>query len=384
VRSNLGTRSNLRHRPGFTLVELLVVIFLIGVLLAATLTIVPKVKRAVYQASTQAELSAIAGAIQQYYNDFRAYPGPLPNNQLGTAYDSSTAPYIGSASSPNYLVGTLGGGSLANTPTASALGMDTTHITGAENLVLGLCGGLLVNANNSNAFEYHPEFIFGPDGSSPAPVGPASLNNNTPRKQQAYISLKPGYLSVPNNQINKGCFTDSANRGAQDSMIPEFVDQFSESMPILYYRTTVGATAIVGFRNASSLGGSQLTDPTTSNPVTAQYDLLSNYGYTSSQIDVKPNTYHGLQGIGNANNLSDSIDANQGGVYLPSNNGSNGVAYFKDPSLNQPYNANTSPEPCNTYQGVARQKDGYVLISAGPDRLYGTHDDNIYPGPLQP
>jgi hypothetical protein len=54
------------------------------------------------------------------------------------------------------------------------------------------------------------------------------------------------------------------------------------------------------------------------------------------------------------------------------------LAYFKDPTLNVVVGAT------NTFQGVPRQKDGFVLISAGPDRQYGTRDDIIYPGPLQP
>jgi hypothetical protein len=28
---------------------------------------------------------------------------------------------------------------------------------------------------------------------------------------------------------------------------------------------------------------------------------------------------------------------------------------------------------------VPRQKDGYILISAGADRIYGTRDDAVYP-----
>jgi hypothetical protein len=45
------------------------------------------------------------------------------------------------------------------------------------------------------------------------------------------------------------------------------------------------------------------------------------------------------------------------------------IAYFRDPSLNTPAN-NVSNET-----GTPRSKDSFILISAGPDRLFGTADD---------
>jgi prepilin-type N-terminal cleavage/methylation domain-containing protein len=394
-----GTLNLRSRRPGFTLIELLVVIFIIGLLVALTLTIVPKVKRAVYGAQTQAQLSALSNAIQQYYNDYKSYPGPLPDSQLVTIYDSATAPYVIDPTTLKAvaLVGTNGNsGSNTMASTADASSIDTTKITGAQNLVLGLLGGLRTDPGTPITFEYHPEDLFSFDGITPVPHGPASLNVAAPKRQQAYIQIKSGDISVPNKNINSGQFTDSANRGAGDSMIPVFLDKYSDPLPILYYRTNIGGAAIVGLRKTTASGvkytddsGAALTT-TGGQAVIPQYNLVQNIPYVTSRIGTtgslltNPNSYHGLQGLGTSTDLSDPIDATVSSSFVPSHSGKNGVAYFKDPTLNPPYNSSTSPQITNTYQGVARQKDGYILISAGPDRLYGTRDDNVFPGPLVP
>jgi prepilin-type N-terminal cleavage/methylation domain-containing protein len=421
------------HPRGFTLIELLVVVFIIGILIAATLTIIPKVRLAVQGAQTSAQLAAIATAIQQYYNDFKAYPGPLANSQLYTAADANTTanePQIGG----NILTG-VSAVPATDTTNASAPYMDAsgskldpTHITGAENLVLGLCGGLrLDTTRNPNVFEYDPGDLFAVTmgGSSsaptasvaPSPKGAQSLNPSNPRRQQAYLNVSPGDMSVPNFNTNMGQFTDSASRHSADSIIPEFVAKFGEPLPILYFRTNTGGTAIAGSRSTSQGANStplvqyfddsgKVIADANGNAMVPQYDLDENIAYTgyigkagppvTSTIGLRannPNSIHGLQALA-ANSaeasgsapLTDPIDTNVGGTYVPcgpaSPNallpGANALAYFKDPSLN------TAGTSTNTYQGVARQKDGFVLISAGPDRQYGTRDDIIYPGPLQP
>jgi prepilin-type N-terminal cleavage/methylation domain-containing protein len=390
--------SNIQRRA-FTLIELLVVIGIIGVLLGLTLTIIPKVKRAVYGAETQSQLAALAAAIQQYYNDYKAYPGPLPNNQLCAGYDSSPITPFSPSATPSGLIPESTSIPSPYNPTGTTF--QVNYITGSQNLVLGLLGGLeMVQISTSPTvynFEYNPQDILALDGVTPAPRGPASLSVSNPRRQQAYIAPRPGELSTPNTTYNNGIgasFADSAIRSPKDlkyniaptdAMIPVFLDKYSEPLPILYYRTNVSGTAIAGFRSAASIGGSQMTY-TDSNSgyqstLTAQYDLLQNIPYTASHIALignNPNSIHGLVGLGeNGGGLTDTIDSNVSGIYVPSNSGSNGIAYFADPSVNSPTNS-------NIHLGVARQKDGYILISAGADRQYGTHDDQVQPGPLQP
>jgi prepilin-type N-terminal cleavage/methylation domain-containing protein len=397
--------------PAFTLIELLVVIGLIAVLIAATLTIIPKVQTAVYGAQTQSQMAAIATAIQAYYNDYRAYPGPLANNQLSTFFDSNSKtnePYISDpsgnlylAGQPDFVASAADPNSLAK-PYIDATSLDPTRITGAQNLVLGLCGGLRLNTSGATpVFEYHPADLItvtvtasGGVLLAGTPKGPASLNAANPRRQQSYLNISKGDLYFPNSSVNGGAFADSAGRFSQDAMIPVFIDKYSDPLPILYYRTNVGGTAIAGLRSAATLNGTQLVD-SSNNPVTPQYDLVQNRAYVvpnpnNSNLSIgtranNPNSIHGLQGLGNPNvfDLTQTtpvkypIDINNNGTYTPLNGGLNGIAYFSDPALN-------TSSSTNTTQGVARQKDGFVLISAGPDRQYGTRDDLIYPGPLQP
>jgi prepilin-type N-terminal cleavage/methylation domain-containing protein len=392
-----------KNSQAFTLIELLVVIGLIAILVAVTLTIIPKVKRAVYGAQTQSQLAALATAIQAYYNDYRAYPGPLANNQLYAKYDNSSGPYIlantgGSSLTPVQLTAgePFTGNAIGyNPPSGSYL---TGRVTGSQNLVLGLLGGLEVQANGSGVvsqFVYNPLDLLATDGVTPNPRGPASLNPASPKRQSAYIQVKAGDISVPTESAFNGngtSFIDEGGRFADDTMIPVFLDKFNPPMPILYYRTNVGGTAIAALRSTSSAGAyvddsnNVLTDPNTNANLVPQYDLTQNLPYAQSQIGLVKSSAsaqggiatHGLQGVGTSPALTDPIDTNVNGTFVPYNNGKNGLAYFKDPSLNTANSSNTNG------QGIARQKDGFVLISAGPDRQYGTRDDLIYPGPLQP
>jgi len=366
-----------RTKPsGFTLVELLVVIGIIGVLIGLLVTVIPKIRKSAYGASTSAQLSAISNAIQQYYGDFKAYPGPLSNNQLGTAYAPGGQPNVYAYGYP--LTG-------INGITISSGAQQ--HITGAQNLVLGLEGGLEIQTNTNgapSAFVYNPLDLF-PDGKNPGPVGASNLNINNPRRQQSYIQIRQGDLSLPMMSYNGGngaSFADAAGRSPTDAPISVFLDKYPDPMPILYIRTNSGGTAIVGVRNTDGNGGN-LVDSQSPGPIEVpQYDLCQVLDYTKSTIGVIANSsknYHGLQGLGNAN-LTDTI------VSGYNNAGQNALAYLRDPNYRvDPNNPANSYDPLasNTHSGVAREKNGFILITAGPDRLYGTTDDIIFPGTLQ-
>jgi type IV pilus assembly protein PilA len=385
-----------RRQTAFTLIELMVVVVIIGILIGLVITVIPKVRKAAYGASTQAQLATLTNAIQQYYGDYKAYPGPLANDQLGTG----TYPPGGTGPQPYAVSSTFGLTGSSPFPAGSTANVTTlnySHISGAQNLVLGLLGGLELQYSGGvlNGFIYNPQDIFS-DGFSPAPRGPASLNASTPRRQQAYIQVKSGDISVPSSAYNStgASFADAAGRSPTDAMIPVFLDKYADPLPILYLRTNPGAQAIAGFGTFASTtapdgpmydDSAPLVDSTTNVAVTAQYDLRQVLDYTKSIIGTvgntptmptaNPNSIHGLQGDGNSN-LTDPIMAGTTGA--PYNNGKNALAYLKDP------NFAITTGMTNTHSGVARQKDGYLLISAGPDRLYGTADDVINPGPLLP
>ena len=78
-----------RAKRGFTLIELLVVIGIIVLLVGILIPVVNKVQKNAQAASSQAELAAISGAIDQYHQINSSYPGPLPNNEIYTKCNSS-------------------------------------------------------------------------------------------------------------------------------------------------------------------------------------------------------------------------------------------------------------------------------------------------------
>ena len=71
----LNRFQNLRRASAFTLVELLVVIFIIALLSTLILVGVNRAQRSSRISKTKSNLAAIASAIEQYHNDFKVYPG---------------------------------------------------------------------------------------------------------------------------------------------------------------------------------------------------------------------------------------------------------------------------------------------------------------------
>jgi prepilin-type N-terminal cleavage/methylation domain-containing protein len=69
-----ATPSRPSHR-GFTLVELLIVIFIVALLATLILGAVNMAQKKARIAKTRSDLAAIASALEQYKSDFRSYPG---------------------------------------------------------------------------------------------------------------------------------------------------------------------------------------------------------------------------------------------------------------------------------------------------------------------
>jgi hypothetical protein len=215
---------------------------------------------------------------------------------------------------------------------------DTKKITQSENLVLGLLGGLVFK---NNKLTYDPAAVGN---------GPVSLNPKNPKKYHAYMDKV---------SLCEGDYKDEAG-DADDSEIAEFVDRFPSPMPILYMRANIGATGIVSAEK----------------PIAQQeqYDLKQIKAYTlvdpgkmigvgkeaPSDDEFKPTIppsatdrdkqKHGLREVSNTATLQSKYPYD---LY----------AFMRHPSMTN----------------VPRQKDGYILISAGADRIYGTKDDAVYP-----
>jgi prepilin-type N-terminal cleavage/methylation domain-containing protein len=284
----------IRHRRGFTLVELLVVIGIIALLVGILIPVVSNVRKSAYAANTKSLMQKISAACATYQLTFNAYPGIMPN----MAYPGGAG---GMFADPSY-----------------------KNFTQSEDLVVTLAGGLKLNA--AGKFEFDPQYLG---------QGPTNFNPLNPGKAHtAFISADPGditpkdtagtyqigYTGNPINDLNQPF--------VQDSPAPEFMDKFPDPRPIIYARANRGAM--------SAAGGASIISPT--------YNAAFHYNFGA----VAPYL-----------NTGDTAETLAGGPSKPEV-----VTYF------------TSEQSTTS----AKYAGTYILISAGPDRKFGTADDIIMGG----
>jgi prepilin-type N-terminal cleavage/methylation domain-containing protein len=348
------TENRPTQRRAFTLIELLVVIGIIALLVGILIPTVRHVQTSARATSTRSFIAALQGAIDQYQQEHHAYPGPFSNLQVENGNpDSNDKKIAPPPFTPQSLVFDPNATSaFANTP------LTQDKITSSENLVLGLLGGLKVDTSSGQ-----PKLIYDPNlvGS-----GPRSLNlGAAPKQSPAYIEASN--LSWQSDMTGKktGLFFDRVAT-ANDSIIPEFVDLFPEPLPIIYLRARVGQPLIPptapGYGDDNN--GIITYDKSDPNNRVGQYDLHDLLPYTSSGIgegkslpkyvgnpgnNKSPN--HGLRTV---TPTASTEKSNSNYVYPY-----DAFAYFRNPAV----------------ANAPRAKDGYILISAGPDRVYGTNDD---------
>jgi prepilin-type N-terminal cleavage/methylation domain-containing protein len=383
-----------RNRPrGFTLIEVLVVVIIIAGLIAITIPVVSKVRSRAQAANSESWVRQIANACDRYYQDFRAYPGPLSNNEI-RAESVWTSPDFTTT-----FPGNSGGGieTPMNNPTDYAdiktSGRDYKKITMAENLVLGLLGGLKIETSPNTKLVYDPTLVG---------TGPRSLNPGNLKKFEPYLpGVQERDLSWQRaNNKKTGAFFDDASvtdtgsdnpGGADDSVIPEFVDKFPDPMPILYLRARRGASRDASAAYDRDNNGIVNKLNSNLNPATPdyrnrqQYDLDQIIGYTQTPPSgrspigvgkkkpkyyangaiVDPQPYAPTHGLNTVDEKAVASPQNDPKYQYPYD----AFAYLRNSALSGPLS--TTP-PGNQ---VAREKDKYILISAGPDRVYGTDDD---------
>lgn len=347
-------------RNAFTIVELLFVILIITVLVGILFPVIGKARLAARATETTALIVQLDSAIRAYHQDFGAYPGPLADNEINATYPPAAFAFAGF----NLI--------------SSAPGFDTTKPTGqisaAENLVLALCGGLRIDTA-TNTLIYDPALVG---------KGPNNLNIGSPKHFDSYIDTPNlAWRIGPNGKT--GQYQDDAGSAA-DSIIPEFVDTFSDPMPILYLRARVGAVQNGTPATNNNNGVIQLV-AATGRTNTCQYQLDDIIAYTApnggksigvgrsvSQYKnwsspIPDQHQHGLQTVNTSSVLVDDGSAN---YFYPHD----AFAYFRNLSL--------SGAVPNIVPNIPRQKDAYILISAGKDRTYGTDDDITNFGAVMP
>jgi prepilin-type N-terminal cleavage/methylation domain-containing protein len=323
------TRKSGKSRVGgFTLVELLVVIGIITILISITIPVVSHIRKAANGAATAAQIQALRGAIESYFQAFNAYPGPLADLDMFNNTPNQSPPL----------------------PQNLGPGGSPYQVTMAENLVLGLMGGLQgVNGKPP---------IFVPDLVGQGPMNLAVDANRNLIYPKRYSPFYDGRSQL-STATALGPWYSFGKDHSFDTNIPEIVDRFpSEPMPILYLRARKDAKGVMGDTNTP--GGTELY----------QYDLRQIWSYTYDFQKSRAATIYGPtpQGLSSLGNMKDQGpgDSTASG-FIATKPPWNALPYFKNTSLNQ----STTPNA----NGTPRSKDGFILISAGPDRIYGTSDD---------
>lgn len=346
-----------RRAAAFTLIELLVVVVIITILISILIPVISKVRQSAYATNTGAVVQSLTGAIQQYQQTFSAYPGPLADNQL---YPNSTL--------------------IAGIPASAVYDVTPTllqNVTGTENLVLGLMGGLQPRNPPGPGWQFNRDIVGN---------GPRSLNPSSPKKFNGFLSgvqLTERPDTAP-SAVQYGKYKDNSGE-ASDSNIPELLDRFPIPMPILYLRARVGAGGVVSIAGRDSANAPVIGLDASNNPIPTQYDLNYILPYTNTTIGEGKNLdtyyqgnisspqypggsltpYHGLKTV-NLNAVMTPAAAN---YFIPAD----AFPYFRNDALSNPGpdgNWGTADDV-----PVPRQKDAYILISAGKDRVYGTEDD---------
>ena len=325
----IGNRRSALPR-GFTLVEMLTVIGIIILLVSILLPVVGSVRQKAHAADTAAQLQSIAAGIQRYRADFGAYPGPIHNGHI----------YGGTGVTPALSI------TVKPQPGQTPPPLNTAKITQSENLVLGLLGGLIME---TSGLKYDSSLIGN---------GPLSLNAANPKKYQAYMDK---------TNLSEGDYKDDAG-DADDSSIPEFLDRFPDGMPVLYLRAKVGA----GSASGSGTTSVPLVTNQTAYAQQGQYDVRQILAYTDRLIGVGKefpanNEYAVVPPPPNPESRKHGLRTARTNATIQTPAPS-GLQYVYPYDL---YGYLRHPSMPNT----ARNSDGFILISAGIDRIYGTRDD---------
>jgi hypothetical protein len=232
--------------------------------------------------------------------------------------------------------------------------------------VLGLIGGLEPSGTSAVGV-YNEDRIRNR-------MGAMSLNPAAPKGYKVFFEASAQELSLDSlvqNGSAKNFRSDQGGPAATDSQIPEILDPFPDRLPVLYLRARKGAPGAVSDNNV---------------PGRYQYDLRQISSYTAPRASTGTPPFgiggtgpHGLATLGTPIRMKDLKPPEAPWTGNPlanqpdtaTNTGApaySGYSYFMNSQLN-------GSGPLTPATLIPRQKETYILISAGKDRVYGTRDD---------
>ena len=286
-------------------------------------------------------LSRIEAGINSYRADFGTYPGVFSGPQLlGTS--SGTIP-----NPPQVING-------SNNPPLTGV-LPVGFVTSSENLYLSLTGGLTYTpalGGGPAAFVYN-------SANAQNNSGPGNLNAANTKRFGCYMTVvidettlqQGANVTQPSNPAGVWCVPAGSIGG--DTNVPEYLDKYATPSPILYMRAVAGAPG-------KAIGGvTSMVDYTNATSATV---FVGDYQYQPALVTT---TYAGPH---DAQNMA----WQPGKALTPTPPFDNGALSATQQQIAS-YFGNASSSSSSNF--VAASRDGYLLISAGPDGIYGTSDD---------